>query len=86
MANQVVYPKLRTTRQLRKRVQVTIGSNGGTGFQTVPDGAEEVYYEVSLDLADLQHMARKAAANKGWKAKDGPLHLRVLATKRIEEN
>lgn len=84
MANrQVVYAKTRTTRMLRKMVPVTIGT--GTGHTSQPDGTEEIYYEVSLDLDALHQMARKAAGNKSWKATDGPLLVRVLATKRIEE-
>lgn len=84
MANrQVVFTKTRTTRNLRKREQVAVGT--GTGFITVPDGAEEIFYETSIDLDALHLMARKAASNGGWKSNDGPLQVRVLATKRIEE-
>lgn len=85
MANrQVIFPKTRTTRRLTKMVPVTIGT--GTGHTSVHDGQEEIYYEVSIDLDAMHHMARKAAGNKSWKAKDGALQVRVLATKRIEEN
>lgn len=84
MANrQVIFAKTRTTRQLRKREQVTIGT--GTGFTTVADGAEEIYYETSIDLDALHLMARKAAGNGSWKSNDGALQVRVLATKRIAE-
>ncbi len=84
MANrQVVFAKTRTTRQLRKMEPLAIGT--GRGFTTVPAGTEEIFYETTLDLDALHQMARKAAGNKSWKATDGPLQVKVLATRKIAE-
>lgn len=112
----LVYSKLKTTREVRKRVEleqknscpfcasvdITKGENcfncnqcqrpfnrpaqQGKGFTTVADGKEDVIYEVTIDHAALAQMARKAASNKNWKSVDGPVQVRVLATKKLENS
>lgn len=40
----------------------------------------EVRYEVSIDAKDLEQMADVAFRNKGRKAKDGPVSVRITAS------
>jgi hypothetical protein len=84
MNNQVVYPRLRTTRELRKHVPATFAPGStGRGITSVPDGTEEIYYEVSLDTTGLAIMARKAAGSTGQKSVDGPVTVKVLKRTRL---
>lgn len=78
MRTQLIFPKTYTTRKLRKRVPLTFGS----GFTTIPDGEEELYYETSVNLDLLDQMARKAAGNSSSKSSDGPLTVKILARRR----
>jgi hypothetical protein len=75
-----IYDRLETTRNLHKRVPLV---GGGTGFTTVPDGAESLTYMVTVDLEQLKQMARKAAGNKGQVAVDGPLEVAVMSRRRL---
>ena len=70
----VIIPTATTTRQLYK--DRPIFSDDGPIWE--PDGIEQVCYEVSLDLAAVEEMARRAAANDGQVANAGPLRVRVL--------
>ena len=47
-----VYRKTRTTRNLFKRVPVTVPA-GATGFTLVNDGIEEIFYEISVNWEGL---------------------------------
>jgi hypothetical protein len=79
MSYTVIYPKTRITRELYKYVPVIANDE----FVWEPDGAEEVWYEVSLNLAAVEDMARKAARNDGQISNAGPLRVRVLKRERI---
>ena len=74
----VINPKARTIRELYKEVPIVTDDR----FDWEPDGAEEVWFEVSLNLAAVEDMARKAAANRGQTSKAGPLRVRVLSRER----
>jgi hypothetical protein len=65
----VIYPKSRTIRPLYR--------DGG-----ISDGNEEIYYETSIDLAELAVMARDAARNKSGMSNDGPLRVRIIERRR----
>ncbi len=78
MSYTVVYPKTQTLRQLYKDVPLVTEH----GFDWQPDGTEEVWYEVSLDLAAVEDMAHRAAGNGGQVSKAGPLRVRVLSRER----
>jgi hypothetical protein len=77
--NQVIYPKTRATREVRKRIPC----QDGRGFTSVPDGQEEIFYETSIDLNALRLVAEQAARNKKGTSKDGPLFVRIIARRRI---
>lgn len=79
MNHTVIYPKTRTTRELYKDLPILTES----GFDWEPDGTEEVWYEVSLNLAAVEDMARRAADNSGQVSRAGPLRVRVLKRTRI---
>ena len=79
MSYAVIYPKTRTTRELYKDVPVIANNE----FVWEADGAEEVWYEVSLNLAAVEDMARKAAGNDGQVSNAGPLRVRILKRARI---
>jgi hypothetical protein len=61
MSFTVIYPKTRTTRELYKDVPILTDND----FIWEPDGEEEIFYEVSINLAAVQDMARRAAENHG---------------------
>jgi hypothetical protein len=75
----VIYPKTRIIRQLYKNVPVITDNE----FVWEPDGSEEVWYDVSLNLASIEDLARKAAGNNGQVSRAGPLRVRVLKRERI---
>lgn len=77
---EIIYRKSHAVRELRKRVPLT---GPGQGFTTVPDGKEEVWFSTSVDTAQLQEMARKAAANRSGVCRDGALEVRVLSRNRL---
>jgi hypothetical protein len=79
MTYTVIYPKTRITRELYKDVP-TIANDE---LVWEPDGAEEVWYEVSLNLPAVEDMARKAAGNDGQVSNAGPLRVRVLKRARL---
>lgn len=79
MTYTVIYPKTRITRELYKDVP-RIANNE---FVWEPDGAEEVWYEVSLNLAGVEDLACKAADNNGQVSNAGPLRVRVLKRARV---
>lgn len=79
MTYTVIYPKTRTIRELYKDVPVV----NDDGLFWEPDGKEEVWYEVSLDLAAVEDLARKATRNGGQVSNAGPLRVRVLKRARI---
>jgi hypothetical protein len=80
----VIYPKLRTTRERHKQVPATFAPGvQGHGVTSVPDGMEEVIYEVSLDFDAVACMARRAAKSRGQKSVDGPLTVKVLKRTRL---
>lgn len=54
-----------------------------TGFTSRPDGHEEVFYSVTVDMAGLDSMAHKAARSKGGKSSDGPLVVRILERRKL---
>lgn len=92
MSKQSVFPKTRTTLQLRKRVPLAergvITERGverpfHQGYTTVPDGIEELYYETVIDLDALHDLARKAGSNKGGQSKAGPLSVRILSRTKL---
>jgi hypothetical protein len=72
-----VYPKTRTTRELRKRVPLP------TGFTTVQDGTEELFYVTSINFEALHEMARSAAGNKSGICNDGPLRVEIVKRSKI---
>ena len=50
-------------------------------YKTVSsDRKRELEYDVYIDFETLADMARKAAANKGRQATDGPLHVVVTGS------
>ena len=79
MTYTVIYPKTRITRELYKDFP-TIANDE---FVWEPDGAEEVWYEVSLNLPAVEDMARKAAGNDGQVSNAGPLRVRVFKRARL---
>ena len=79
MSMTVIFPNCQTTRSLQKQV----ATKDGFGARWVPDGIEEITYEVLLDQPALHSMARLAAHSKGQKAVDGPLLVRVLNRVKI---
>jgi hypothetical protein len=77
---QMIYPKSRLVQKLSRRVPL----NGSpTATQLVPDGEEEIYYSVEIDLHNLEALARRAAKNGGGQAVDGPLRVKVLSRRRL---
>jgi len=76
----IIYPKSRTTRELRRVVPCDPPT---VGHSTVPDGEEEIFYSVSLNTAQLHAMARQAAKSKGQVSNDGPLRVSIISRKRI---
>jgi hypothetical protein len=74
----VIIPTATTIRELYK--DRPIFSDDGPIWE--PDGIEQVCYEVSLDLAAVEEMARRAADNAGQVANAGPLRVRVLSRAR----
>lgn len=82
MKTEVIYPHNLTRRKLHKREPIT-GNLQETGFRSLPDGEEEIVYEVTVNLGMIDAMARKAAGSKGQKSSDGPLTVRVLTRKKI---
>jgi len=76
-----IYKNLTTTRELRNRVPLQPGY--GTGFSTVPDGEEEITYNVYLDQRSLKDLARKAAGQKSQKTKAGPILVSVMGRRRL---
>ena len=79
MTYTVIYPKTRIARELYKDVP-TIANDE---LVWEPDGAEEVFYEMALNLAAVEDMARKAAGNDGQISNAGPLRVYVLKRERI---
>jgi hypothetical protein len=79
--NTTIYPRNRTTRKLYRREPIT--EPGTRGYRSLPDGEEEIHYEVSMNIDALHSLARKAAGNKSQRCVDGPLTVRVLERKRI---
>jgi hypothetical protein len=77
---QIVYPKTRTTRPLMKRVPL---QGGGTGFTTVPDGTEELYYQTEIQLELLHEMARRAAGNKRATSSMGALTVTIISRRKL---
>jgi hypothetical protein len=77
-----VYPKTRTTRKLFKRVPVTVPA-GATGFTSVNDGVEEIFYKISVNWEGLHEMARKAAGSKGGVSNDGPLRVKITSRRKL---
>jgi len=78
MSYTVIYPKTRITRELYKDIPAIANNE----LVWEPDGTEEVWYEVSLNLAAIEDMARKAAGNDGQISNAGPLRVRVLRRAR----
>ena len=79
MSYTVIYPKTRITRELYKDIPVIANNE----LVWEPDGAEEVFYEVSLNFAAVEDLARKAADNDCQISNAGPLSVRVLKRERI---
>lgn len=78
--------KCRTTRQLyRKEKIVTPTQYDQTEtVKSIEDGIEQIEYEVTLNGAGLDAMARKAAANKSQKSSDGPVTVRIVNRRRSQ--
>ena len=76
-----IYPRNRTSRRLYRREP--INEPGTSGYRSLPDGEEEIIYEVTMDIEALHSLGRKAAGNKSQRCVDGPLAVRVLERKRI---
>jgi len=79
MSYTVIYPKTRIIRELYKDIPVITNNE----FVWEPNGTEEVFYEVSLNLAAIEDMASKAAGNSRRVSRAGPLRVRVLKRERI---
>jgi hypothetical protein len=79
MGYTVIYPKADTTRELYKDLPVVTDD----GLSWEPDGEEEIWYEVSVDLAAVHDLARRAAGNSGQVSCAGPLRVRILNLARI---
>ena len=76
----MVFPKTYTTRNLRKRVPL---EGQGTGFTTVDDGVEGIYYSTEIDIDQLHDMARKAAANSTPTSTRGPIRVKIISRKKV---
>jgi N-glycosylase/DNA lyase len=79
MSYTVIYPKTRIARELYKDVPVIANDE----LLWEPDGAEEIVYEVALNLAAVEDLARKAAGNGCQISNAGPLRVRVLKRERF---
>lgn len=80
---QVIFKNLKTVRELSKRVPFRAGGSILESFTTISDGREQVTYSVEMDHDSVAHMARRAAANKSGKCRDGALLVRVIRKDRI---
>ena len=56
MSFTVIYPKTRTTRALHKDVPILSGDD----LIWEPNGEEEIFYEVSINLTAVEGMARNS--------------------------
>jgi hypothetical protein len=81
--NDVIYPRSRTTRFLRKQVSVPLACGIGFSFKMVPDGEEEIYFSTEIDLKMLDVLARKAAKNSSQTAQHGALKVRIIVRRRL---
>jgi hypothetical protein len=79
MSFTVIYPKTRTKRELYKDVPILTDND----LVWEPDGEEEIFYEVAIDLAAVEVMARRAAYNSGQVSRAGPLRVSILERSRI---
>lgn len=71
--------KGKTVAEVRKQIPCT----NGVGFTHVPDGKEEITYEVTADVVMLEQMARKAARNTRRESIDGPIKVRVTSRRKL---
>ncbi len=78
MSDVRIYQDLHVISPQTKRVQL----DGRA--QYIPDGVEEVTYDVYLDSATVAMMAKKAAHSKGGKCLDGALRVVVTKRKKVE--
>lgn len=74
-----IFRRSETTRQLYRKEPL----NEHKGFTSVPDGTETIAYETIVDLAALDEMARRAAASKSQKSKDGALTVKIIERKKL---
>lgn len=79
MSFTIIYPKTRTTRALHKDVPILSDDD----LIWEPNGEEEIFYEVSVNLAAVEDMARRAAQSSGQVSRAGPLRVSVLKRARI---
>lgn len=80
---QTIFKKSRGTRNVYKRVPL---KGPGEGFTTVFDHIEGFYYETTIDLDALGYLAARAATNKGGKARDGALEVKILEREQRKES
>jgi hypothetical protein len=73
----IIQPIAQTTHELWKPVVVE------NRFTWETEGKEKVWYEVSLDPAALENMARKAVDNERQISRAGPVRVRVLKRERL---
>jgi hypothetical protein len=86
IVRQVIFSNQKTIRDVSKRVPVTQGTGlgqGAKGFTSIPDGQEEVTYNVELDMRAVESMAKVAARSKGQKSQDGPLRVIVVTRRKL---
>jgi hypothetical protein len=70
-----------TSRRLY-RMEVEKRDDGGETRRSVPDGEEEIRFDVFLDRHALAAMARKAAGSNAGKSRDGALMVQVIAKRK----
>lgn len=73
-----VFTKQRAVREIRERKTTDRG-----GFTTEKVGEEEVIFNVAVEPAELANMARRAAANKSQRCKDGAVLVEVVTRRRL---
>lgn len=69
----------KATRETRKKVPCTTG----IGFAWVPDGQEEIEYEITLDAAGMNKIVMRAASNANGTSVRGPLRARITNRRKI---
>lgn len=72
-----------TTGNATRTCHKKVPCRTGVGFTTEPDGQENFDYEVTLDLAALDSIVRRAALNANGVSVRGPLKVRITDRRKI---